>query len=147
VLNANKAKMQFSAHRSLCFSRPADVPVPQEVETASHDAAVKDIVSASTMCIQQSSFFFDEIKANYPRGRELRDWAMAAHAQHVEIYMHHCTSWHRERVRSVCGRYWQRCSYPRCGVLRAKRQRVAGGGKQAIVITKFLTHALVNAFA
>ena len=33
----------------------------------------------------------------------------------------------------------------RCGLLCAKRQRIAGEGKQAIVLTKFIAHAHTSA--
>jgi hypothetical protein len=37
-------------------------------------AAVKEIITAVTMCIQQSSVFMDDFKAHHPRARELCDW-------------------------------------------------------------------------
>jgi hypothetical protein len=37
-------------------------------------AVVKEIVTAVTMCIQQSSVFMDDFRAHHPRARELCDW-------------------------------------------------------------------------
>ena len=37
-------------------------------------AVVKEIVTAVTMCIQQSSVFMDDFKAHHPRARELCHW-------------------------------------------------------------------------
>jgi hypothetical protein len=37
-------------------------------------AVVQELITAVTMCIQQSSFFLDDFKAHHPRARELCDW-------------------------------------------------------------------------
>ncbi len=46
----------------------------QELKEHAIRAAVNEIITAVTMCIQQSSVFVDDFKAHHPRARELCDW-------------------------------------------------------------------------
>jgi hypothetical protein len=66
-------------------------------------AAVKEIVTAVTMCIQQSSVFMDDFKAHHPRARELCDWLQMHNLSHYTgiIARHGITSVHALSVLDV----------------------------------------------
>ena len=47
---------------------------PKQLKQQALDAVVKDVMTAVTMCIHESSVFLDDFKAHHPRARELLDW-------------------------------------------------------------------------
>jgi hypothetical protein len=68
----------YSPHRvitSLCAFQGVQMYLfSEQLKQQAIDTVVKDVITAVTMCIQESSAFMDDFKAHHPRAQELCEW-------------------------------------------------------------------------